>query len=415
MNILYIEHYAGSPDMGMEFRPYYLSREWIKMGHRVDIIAADYSHLRIKNPSVKKDFEVEEIDGINYHWVHTSKYSGNGMARAWTMAQFVGKIYINAKKIAKDYKPDIIITSSTYPLDTYAGQRIKKYKKSSKLIHEIHDMWPAVLTEVNAMSKFNPFVMLMQMAENSFCKNSDYVVSLPPCSKEYLMKHGMKEDKFRAISNGVNLEEWDNPSELNNKTKETLEKLKTKGKFIICFFGSLTNYYALPEIIRAVQMVNDPRVALVFIGDGIFANDLKKIAMEKNAENILFLEKIPKKQIPEMLKLTDALYVGGTDNTVFKYGICMNKLFDSMMSGKPILYAVDAPNNYITEYNCGISVKPGDVEALAEGIRKLLFMQRDELMRLGENGHITITRFFSYAVLAKAFELLFLDSTETPS
>ena len=30
MNILYINHYAGSMKHGMEFRPYYLSREWIK-------------------------------------------------------------------------------------------------------------------------------------------------------------------------------------------------------------------------------------------------------------------------------------------------------------------------------------------------------------------------------------------------
>ena len=41
MNILYINHYAGSPEMGMEFRPYYLSREWVKMGHKVTMIAGD--------------------------------------------------------------------------------------------------------------------------------------------------------------------------------------------------------------------------------------------------------------------------------------------------------------------------------------------------------------------------------------
>ena len=34
--------------MGMEFRPYYMAREWIRQGHEVDIIAADYSHLRRK-------------------------------------------------------------------------------------------------------------------------------------------------------------------------------------------------------------------------------------------------------------------------------------------------------------------------------------------------------------------------------
>ena len=64
MNILYLEHYAGSPEMGMEFRPYYLSREWVKQGHKVTIIAGDYSHVRKKNPSVLNDFTSEDIDGI---------------------------------------------------------------------------------------------------------------------------------------------------------------------------------------------------------------------------------------------------------------------------------------------------------------------------------------------------------------
>lgn len=124
--ILLINHYAGSPDMGMEFRPYYFAKEWIKSGYKVDIIAADYSHLRIKNPKIKKDFETENVDGIQYHWIHTGTYDGNGIRRALTMFQFVWKLWINAKKIAKKYKPNVIITSSTYPLDTYAGQRIKK-------------------------------------------------------------------------------------------------------------------------------------------------------------------------------------------------------------------------------------------------------------------------------------------------
>ena len=31
MNILLINHYAGSPQYGMEYRPYYLAREWVKM------------------------------------------------------------------------------------------------------------------------------------------------------------------------------------------------------------------------------------------------------------------------------------------------------------------------------------------------------------------------------------------------
>ena len=151
MKILYIEHYAGSPEMGMEFRPYYLSREWIKKGHSVTIIAADYSHLRKNNPIVKRDFEREIINGIEYVWVKTGTYKGNGIARALTMERFVRKLFIYAKSIAEEWKPDIVISSSTYPLDTYPAQRIAKLA-GAKYIHEVHDLWPSTLYEVGGMS-----------------------------------------------------------------------------------------------------------------------------------------------------------------------------------------------------------------------------------------------------------------------
>ena len=53
MNIIYLEHYAGSPKLGMEFRPYYLAQRWVKAGHHVTIVASSYSHLRTKNPDLK--------------------------------------------------------------------------------------------------------------------------------------------------------------------------------------------------------------------------------------------------------------------------------------------------------------------------------------------------------------------------
>ena len=64
MNILYIDHYAGSLSLGMEFRPYYFAREWQKMGHKVRIVGADFSHLRKNNPLVNKDYEIQKIDGV---------------------------------------------------------------------------------------------------------------------------------------------------------------------------------------------------------------------------------------------------------------------------------------------------------------------------------------------------------------
>ena len=74
-----------------------------------------------------------------------------------------------------------------------------------------------------------------------------------------------------------------------------------------------------------------------------------------------------------------------------------------MMGGKPILYAVEASNNLIEEYDCGISVEAESVPALCDGIRTLLAMPEEQRKRLGENGRKAVIEHFNYPVLAKQF------------
>ena len=406
MNILYIEHYAGSPEMGMEFRPYYLAREWVKMGHHVRIVAGDYSHLRIRNPAVEKNFQTETTDGIDYVWIKTGQYTGNGAARALTKFRFVWKLWKNAKMIAENWKPEVIITSSTYPLDTYAGQRIKKKTKNhALLIHEVHDMWPITLIELGGMKKSNPFVQLIQMGENSFCRHSDYVVSLLCAAKDYFVEHGMKPEKFKVVMNGIVLDEWENAKPLPEEHKQKLDALHMQGKFVVCFFGSITKSYAIDYLLDAVEKLNGARAAVVIVGEG----NQKEELMRRTAgrEDSVFLPKISKGSIPSLLEEADCCYVGALHNDMFRFGICMNKLFDSMMSGKPILYAVDAPNNFITDYDCGISVKAEDADALADGLSKMLSLSPAERNRMGQNGRNAVLNHFTYEKLAKQFEEIF--------
>lgn len=404
MNILLINHYAGSSEMGMEFRPYYFAREWVKMGHKVDIIAADYSHLRRKNPNVENDFQKEVIEGINYYWIKTNEYSGNGAKRAITMAKFVGKLWLNAKKIVKEMEPDVVICSSTYPLDTFAGQRIRSIsKKKVKLIHEVHDMWPLSPMEYGGMSAKHPFIIAMQMGENSFCKKSDAIVSLLPAAKDYFVEHGMAPDKFVHIANGVVSEEWENYSQIPAELAAHLENNRKAGKFNLCFFGSLhKKTYNLDMLINTVVKLDREDLALTLIGPGHDREDL--IEMSKGYEDkVRVFDPIPKTSIPDLFNYIDASFVGAKSQTLFRFGICMNKLFDSMMGGKPILYMVDAPNNYVEEYDCGVIVDGNDEEALARSIEKLLSLSKEECVILGNNGSKAVEEIFNYKSLANAF------------
>lgn len=404
MNILIINHYAGSPEMGMEFRPYYFAGEWIRMGHRVDIIAADFSHLRRINPEVTKDFQEEIIDGIHYHWIKTRRYEGNGAQRAITMAQFIGKLWTHTGRIIKEMNPDIVIDSSTYPLDTYVGQKIRrKSKKNVKVIHEVHDMWPATLTEIGGMSKYNPFVVAMQIGENSAYKHSDYVVSLLPYAKEYMIQHGMNPGKFITIPNGIVIEDWENPISIPPEHKLVLDELKKKKKFIIGYFGGHALSNALQVLIECADKIQDLEFHFVLVGNGIEKKHLMQMAKEKQLRNVTFLEPIDKKAIPTLCEYFDVIYMGGLYSPLYRFGVCMNKMYDALMAGKPVVCAITTPGTPISEYECGVSVDSMDVEGILDGFYKIRDMKTDEREALRRRAVEIARTKYSYQSLARQF------------
>ncbi len=410
MNILLINHYAGSPEMGMEFRPYYFAREWVKMGHKVDIIAADYSHLRRKNPEVEKDFQTEVIDGINYHWIKTNTYEGNGVSRAITMAQFVGKLWLNAKKIVREFEPDAVICSSTYPIDTFVGQRIRKIsKKKVKLVHEVHDMWPATLIELGGMSKYHPFVVVMQIGENSAYKNSDHVISLAQYTEPYMREHGLKEGRFTCIPLGIDLNEWEDSKLLTKLHQETLKKLKEDGKFIVGYFGGHAMSNALGFLIDAAQIINqqNENIHFVLVGSGVEKDKLIERTQNEKISNVTFLPPVSKKEIPNLTEMFDCIYMGTYKNNLYRFGMCLNKMIDSMMAAKPLVCSITAPPTWAEQCQCGIIIESEDVKMIVEAIYTLYEKSYEERCEMGQRGKGYAEQNFDVSILAtKVIEII---------
>ena len=389
--------------MGMEFRPYYFAKEWIKLGHNVRIIAATFSHLRKKNPSVENDFEIENIDGIEYQWIKTYDYKGNGVKRLLTMRQFVSKLKKHAKKICKDFDPNVVITSSTYPLDYYAGKKIAKISKC-KYIHEAHDLWPLTLTEIGGMSKINPFVLMLGKAEKKAYKNSDDVVSVLPYSYEHMLTRGLQsKDKFTYIPNGVSLDDWSTTSDLPKEHFELFEELKAEGKFIVEYLGghALSNY--LDILLDTAKKINCDDVAFVLVGKGVEKERLMSRCKEENINNVYFLPPIEKTCVPTALKQADVLFVSAFNSPLYKFGISMNKIYDYMMSSRPILYGINTRNNDVLESKCGLYFTPGDVDSLISAIDEMKCKSNEERNIMGQNGKDWVLKNCEYSVLAKTF------------
>ena len=406
MNIILVNHYAGSPQMGMEFRPYYMAKEWIQMGHQVTIVAGDYSHLRKENPTILNDYQIESIDGITYCWFHTGTYEGNGAKRGLTMLRFCRKLLKYRKRLIHDFKPDVIISSSTYPIDSIPVHWIAK-KAKAKHIHEVHDMWPSTLVEVGGLGKRNPFVVAMQVGENYAYSHADEVVSLLDHSEEYMKMHGLKNGHFHAIGNGVVLEEWDNPKPLPEQMENQLKDIQSQYDLVVGYLGGHALSNSLDLFLDAAKKLKDERIAFVLVGDGVEKNDLVKRKNSEQLDHVFFFDPVDKTSIPLVTKYFGCGYLGAKISPLYRFGICMNKMFDYMMAKLPVLCAITAPDNPVSRSKGGIMVDSGDVDGIVSGILSMKNMTNDERIQMGERGKEFIVTHATYQILSQKFAELF--------
>lgn len=403
MNILLINHYAGSIKHGMEYRPFYLAREWTHLGHQVTIVAASFSHVRTLVPQLQGDRTEELVDGVAYDWLRTPWYNGNGIKRGINIIAFVLQLCRFANYWVKEIKPDLVIASSTYPLDNVPGKWIAK-RADAKLIYEVHDLWPLSLIELGGMSPRNPFVRLMQIAEDYAYQHADYVVSLLPNALPHMQAHGLSPEKFVYIPNGIDTTDWfEKNTPLPFEHQLAILSARREARLLIGYAGAHGLANALDTIIDAAHLVRNEPVSFILVGQGPEKVRLEKRCIKEGLRNVVFLPSVARAVVPSFLEAMDVLYIGLKSEPLFRYGVSPNKLIDYMMAGKPILYAIAAGNDPVMEAGCGFSIIPENPEAFAQAVCQILATSKKELDAMGTRGNEYCRKHHDYSNLAQRF------------
>jgi glycosyltransferase involved in cell wall biosynthesis len=404
MNILLVNHYAGSPRDGMEYRPYYLAREWVRAGHRVQIVAAAYSHVRTRQPVLAGNDALDEtIDGISYRWLPAPAYVGNGLGRVTNIWAFLSRLWRETPKLVAEFQPDVVIASSTYPMDIWVARRIARLARA-KLVYEVHDLWPASPIELSGMSRWHPFILMCQKAENDAYRDADIVVSMLPVVAEHMRAHGLDLRKLHIVPNGVALEEWQtDPRPLPRELATYLAALKRGGRTIVGYAGSHGLPNALDVLLDAAKLLADDKISFVLVGDGHEKARLAERVRAEGLDHVAMLAPVPKAQIPALLATFDIAYIGWQRVPIYRFGIAPNKLMDYMMAGRAVLHSVEAGNDPVTEADCGLTVAPESATAVAEGLRELAATTPEVRALMGERGRAFVVEHHSYRVLAQRF------------
>ena len=349
MNVWYIHPYAGSPKYGMSFRPYYLAKNFDKMGCKTTVISSQNHHL---SAFPVNDCGPVDIEEVSFYLVDTPAYKGNGVKRLLNMLTFGINLFRRKfRNFGRANKPNIIIASTAHPFHIFAAKYYaKKYK--AKLILEVRDIWPLSLQELVGVSRFHPLSLLINFCQKFAYRHSDHCVSLLENSEDFFIKEGLKPDSFTCISNGIELAVNSSP-----KNEPLLRKLESEIKdfdSIIGYTGALGIPNNLLPLIEASKELKKYNIGVLLVGDGIEKQKLLAKVEEYNLDNVVFFGKVSKDQIEHIIPFCDAMFINAQPKALYKFGISPNKIFDYMMHDKLIFNGIDSPNNPMEKAGCEI-------------------------------------------------------------
>lgn len=396
MNIWVINHHALSPDMGGGTRHYDFAKELVKRGHEVTIIASSFHYSKYQEMRLysNKAYLRESYDGVEFIWIKTPAYFGNGVSRVKSMLSYTYKVlkYVPTLNLKK---PDIIIGSSVHLFAVWAAYRLSR-NYHTPFIMEVRDLWPQTLIDMG-ISKWHPFIILLGWLEKYLYQKADKILSNLPYAYDYIGKFAPKE-KFVWISNGVDLS---NIPYIPKEKKET---------FVISYTGAIGVANNMELLLEAAKKLQDKKDILFrIIGDGAQKEALKHFAKENHLSSVSIEDMVPKNEVSTILTNSDVLFLSLKESPLYRYGISLNKLFDYMAAGRVIIFAGNSKNNPVKDANAGYSISPDDSNALVKTILEIYHLSHQQRVEIGDKIRAYAEKNYAIELLVDKFEAILIE------
>ncbi len=406
-SIWILNHYAGPPEITGAIRHYKFAENLIAKGYKVKVFAASSRHDAKENLiQDQSKYLLNVFDGIPFVFIRVRSYFGNSKARVLNMIEYAVRL-LSVSRAFDTEKPDLIYASSVHPFTWLAGYGLaKRYK--AKFIAETRDLWPETLVAMGQISKNGITAMLMYWIEKFVYKNADKLVFTFPGGKDYVESIGIDASRVRYINNGVDLKEFNINKECHVLNDSHLDDDDT---FRITYTGSMGKANALNFLVESAKIIQDKGIKdirFILFGEGYQKDELEQYVMLNGINNVFFKSSVGKKNIPYILSKSSLNVFTGQNINLYKYGLSPNKLFEYLASGKPTLSNIECGYDILKQYDCGITVKGGSAEALAEGILKFYNMPSEEYDAYCKNA-LKAAQDFDFEVLTQRLEQVILE------
>jgi glycosyltransferase involved in cell wall biosynthesis len=402
MKILYFHQHFSTPQGSTGTRSYEMAKRLIARGHQVTMVCGSGFMAKTGLKGEPRDCirrgMVDGIDVIEINLVYSNYDSLPKRALVFL------KYALKSTHVAWKEKYDVLFATSTPLTAGIPGILMRILKPGKRFVFEVRDLWPELPKAMGVVS--NPVVLLgMGILEQLSYAAMHAGVALSPGIRKGMLKGAGAGKDIAMIPNGCDLDIFKPGKTDDNGSSKLLAELQ-EDSFRCIFTGAHGIANGLDAVLDAASVLKEKGRAdiyLLFVGDGKLKPGLKQKAFERELNNCVFIDPIPKTQLAALFQ---QVHVGMMilDNVpAFYYGTSPNKFFDYIAAGLPVL------NNYpgwladmIAENKCGVVVSPENPVAFADAL-EYMADNRDEAAKMGENAHALARRAFDRRKLADKF------------
>lgn len=398
MHILLIHQAIALLDEPGGTRHHEFARHLVSLGHRVTIITGQVSYLTGRT-TMDGGFIQRMTDNVGVSIVRS--YCLPGWHRSFIHRVLSSLSFIISSCIAGLQVRNVdLVWGTSPPIFQGLTAALLAHMKRVPFLFEVRDLWPYFAVSIGVLRQ-PLLIRFSEWLERFLYSQADSVIVNSPGFIDHVLSRGAREVKL--ISNGVDTSMFDPKADgADFRRMNNLE-----GRYLVLYAGAHGMANDLEVVLEAADQVRDLKdVVFLFLGDGKEKPFLRSKAEGLGLTNVQFLSPVPKEDMPQVLAAVNACIAILKPIEAFKTTY-PNKVFDYMAAGRPVLLAIDGViREMVEKAGAGIFVPPGNPEALAIAVRRLV-NDRDQGERMGSAGRAFVEEHFDRKILARKIEQLF--------
>ena len=370
----YAPDFIGIPKYTTEF-----CEDLARRGHTVEIVTAPpYYPAWIVPAAYRGGWRSETINGVKIHRAPIFvPAKPSGLTRLLHLLSFTISSLPCALFVACSHRPNIVVAVAPSLLSAPVALLAARLTGARTWLH-VQDFEVDAAFELG-MLKSTTGRRVAEYIERGLLRGFDRVSAISESMRRLLVRKGLDEDSTIELRNWVDVDAVTMRPSSNTAYRSELNI--PASQVVALYSGNMAGKQGLERLAEMVGLLEHkaPQVTVILCGQGPLRETLEASCAGKG--NVHFMDLQPSARLPELLATADIHLLPQRAEAADL--VLPSKLTGMLASGRPVVAMAEAGTGLSVEVEgCGLTVAPGDAEAMASAVISLSEDQPKRL-RLG--------------------------------